>query len=67
MAKIMLEPYGVDKDAAVGAFKRVLDEVLHTERTNTRSPMTDFHCRELFVDHGNYLLALLERRMMGGT
>jgi hypothetical protein len=63
MTKIMLEPYGVNKDEAVGAFKRVLDEVLHTERTNTRNAGTDWRCRELFVDHGNYLLALLERNM----
>ncbi len=57
----MTEQYG----EAVKAFKRVLGEVLHTEQTNTRSPMTDFHCRELFVDHGSYLLALLEQNRDG--
>lgn len=48
--------------AALEAFKRTLDEVKHTEATNTRSAWTDYQARMFFVDYGTILLNMLEKK-----
>lgn len=47
------------QQACAGAFLKVLEEVQHTEKTNTRNAGTDWRCRQFFVEHGDTAAALL--------
>lgn len=46
--------------SALEAYRRTLDEVKHTEATNTRSAWTDYQARMFFVEFGATLLQILE-------